>query len=75
MTIPEDRRRPEAELYAAFEKVRPFILGALLNGVATALRQLPNVKLSSLPRMADFALWATAAETAFGWDRGAFLAA
>jgi len=25
--------------------------------------------------MADFALWATAAETAFGWDRGAFLAA
>ncbi len=24
---------------------------------------------------ADFALWATAAETAFGWDRGAFLAA
>ena len=73
--IPEERRRPEAELYPAFEKVRPLILGALLDGVATALRQSPSVKLSTLPRMADFAQWATAAETAFGWDRGAFLAA
>jgi hypothetical protein len=73
--IPEDRRRPEAELNAEFEKVRPFLLGALLDGVATALRQLPSTKLSNLPRMADFALWATAAESAFGWGRGAFLTA
>ena len=73
--IPEDRRRPEAELNVEFEKVRPLLLGALLSGVATALRQLPSTKLSNLPRMADFALWATAAETAFGWQRGAFLAA
>jgi len=73
--IPEDRRRPEAELYAAFEKVRPFILGALLDGVVTALRQLPSTKLSSLPRMADFALWVTAAESAFGWEQGTFLTA
>lgn len=73
--IPEDRRRPEAELFAAFEKARPLILGAMLDAVVTALRQLPTIKLSSLPRMADFALWATAAETAFGWDRGTFLAA
>ncbi len=73
--IPEDRRRPEAELYAAFEKARPLIIGALLDAVAVALRQLPTIKLSSLPRMADFALWATAAETAFGWNRGEFLAA
>ena len=58
-----------------FEKLRPLLLGALLSGVATALRQLPSTKLSNLPRMADFALWATAAETAFGWRRGAFLAA
>lgn len=73
--IPEDRRRPEAELFAAFEKARPLILGALLDAIAMALRQLPNIKLSALPRMADFALWATAAETSFGWPRGAFLAA
>lgn len=41
----------------------------------TALGQLPTIKLQSLPRMADFALWATAAETSFGWGRGTFLAA
>lgn len=72
--IPDDRRRPEAELISEFEKARPQILGALLDAVVVALRELPNVKMPTLPRMADFAIWATAAETAFGWDRGTFLA-
>ena len=72
--IPEDCRRPEAELLAEFEKVRPLILGALLDAVVVALRQLPTIELDSLPRMADFALWVTAAETAFGWEPGTFLA-
>ncbi len=73
--IPEDRRRAEAELFEGFRKVRPQILGALLNAVAVALHRLPSVKLPGLPRMADFALWATAAETAFGWPSGTFMAA
>lgn len=73
-TIPEDRRRPESELIDAFEKVRPQILGAIFDTVAVALKRLPTTKLSSLPRMADFALWATAAEEAFGWPTGTFLA-
>ena len=30
----------------------------------TACRALPGVRLERLPRMADFALWATACETA-----------
>jgi hypothetical protein len=71
--IPEDGRRPEAELFAAFEKVRPQIFGALLDAVSGALRCLPAVKLARLPRMADFAIWATAAEEALGWPAGAFL--
>jgi hypothetical protein len=73
--IPEDRRRSEAELFEAFRRVRPQILGALLNAVAMALCRLPSIKLPGLPRMADFALWATAAETAFGWPDGTFMAA
>jgi hypothetical protein len=73
--IPEDRRRSEAELFEAFREVRPQILGALLDAVAVALRRLPSIKLPGLPRMADFALWATAAETAFGWPNGTFMAA
>lgn len=73
--IPEDRRRSEAELFEAFHKVRPQILGALFDAVAVALQRLPTIKLENLPRMADFAVWATAAETAFGWSSGTFVAA
>jgi hypothetical protein len=71
--IPEDRRRSEAELLAAFDGQRPKLIGALLDGVATALQRLSTLKLTNLPRMADFALWASAAETAFGWEPGTFL--
>jgi len=74
-TIPEHSRRPEAELIEAFEKARPRILGAILNAIAGALRDLPDTKLSDLPRMADFALWVTAAEKALEWTPGTFLSA
>ena len=72
--IPEDRRRPEAELWAAFEAERPRILGVLLDAVVQGLRRLPETRLDKLPRMADFALWATACETAL-WPAGAFWSA
>jgi hypothetical protein len=72
--IPEERRRPEAELWAAFEAERPRILGALLDGVVQGLKRLPETHLPKLPRMADFALWATACETAL-WPAGTFWSA
>ena len=72
--IPEDRRRPEAELWAAFESERPKILGVLLDAVAEGLKCLPDTRLPKLPRMADFALWASACETAI-WPAGTFWAA
>jgi hypothetical protein len=72
--IPEDRRRPEQELWAAFEAERPRILGVLLDAVAKGLAELPRTKLDRLPRMADFALWAAACETAL-WPQGTFWSA
>jgi len=72
--IPDDQRRPEAKLWAAFEAVRPSILGALLDAVVMGLARLRDTKLEKLPRMADFALWATACETAL-WPAGTFAAA
>ena len=72
--IPEERRRPEAELWAAFEAERPKILGALLDAVVQGLRMLPDIKLERLPRMADFALWASACEIAL-WPTGTFCSA
>ena len=58
-----------------FDRCRPAIFGALLSAVSAALRELPHTKLEKLPRMADFALWATAAEGGFGWEPGTFLGA
>ena len=72
--IPEERRRPEGELWTAFEAERPRILGALLDAVVEGLKKLPNTRLPKLPRMADFALWATACETAI-WPSGTFWSA
>jgi hypothetical protein len=72
--IPEERRRPEQELWEAFEVERPRILGVLLDALAEGLQRLPNMRLEKLPRMADFALWATACETAL-WPAGTFWSA
>jgi hypothetical protein len=71
--IPEGARRPESELWPAFEAARPRVLGALLAAVATGLARLPETRLARLPRMADFALWVAAAEPALWPEPGAFL--
>jgi hypothetical protein len=73
--IAEDARKPEAEVWRDFEAKRPAILGALLDAASTALVNVGSVKLPRLPRMADFAIWVTAAEPALGWESGAFLEA
>jgi hypothetical protein len=73
--IPEHQRRDEAEFWARFEAVRPEIFGALLDALSAAIRCLPTVKLPGLPRMADFAKLATAAESGLGLPSGAFMSA
>jgi hypothetical protein len=54
--------------------MRPRILGALLDGAVRGLQKLPQIRLEKPPRMADFALWATACETAF-WPQETFMRA
>jgi hypothetical protein len=73
--IPEHQRRPEKELWNKFDAECPYIFGALLDALSGALRELPGVKLSRMPRMADFAVWATACEQALRWPAGSFLLA
>jgi hypothetical protein len=63
--IAERQRRSEHALWREFELARPHILGALLDAAAHGLRMLPRARLKRMPRMADFALWATACESAF----------
>jgi hypothetical protein len=73
--IPEDRRQTERALIGEFERLRPRILGALLDAVVAALRNLDKTAEIKLPRMADFALWMMAAEPGLGWKSGTFMAA
>ena len=61
--IPDEQRRTESEMSAKFDVERPKILGALLDAVSRGLRNLPTTTLARKPRMADFALWASACET------------
>jgi hypothetical protein len=69
--ISEAQRRPEQELWRKFELARPRLLGALLDAVSHGLQALPQVNLDRLPRMADFAIWASACESAL-WPVGTF---
>ena len=69
--IGEEKRRSEAGLWREFERARPAILGALLDAAAHGLEAVDSVHLGRLPRMADFALWAAACETAL-WPTGTF---
>jgi primase-polymerase (primpol)-like protein len=73
--IPDNQRREEEMLWREFESDHPRILGALLDAVAGGIRELPEVKLDRLPRMADFARWGEAVGRGLGWEHGAFLKA
>lgn len=66
--IEEAQRKDEAQLYAEFERDLPKILGALLTVLSGTLARLANTHLERKPRMADFALWATAAEEPLGLE-------
>lgn len=70
--IPETQRRTEAEVSRLYEAARPQILGAICDAVATALQNIPTIRLDRLPRLADFAFWSVAAAPD---DREAFLTA
>ena len=65
--------RPEAELLSEFESARPRVLGALLDAIVAALRNLATTRIEPVPRMADAALWVTAAEPALPWPPRGFL--
>jgi len=74
-SILEEERREENTFWAEFEAARPRIFGALLSGISAALRNADHVHLERKPRMADFAVGATAMEDAFGWEPGSFIEA
>ena len=73
--IPDEHRKEERVFWPDFEAERARLLGALLDAFSAALRRLPEVKVERLPRMADFARFAVAAEPGLGLPEGAFVSA
>src|SRR5262245_661694 len=67
--ISDEQRRPETALWRDFERKRSMILGALLDAAVHGLTMRSRIRPEELPRMADFALWASACETAL-WPAG-----
>lgn len=66
--IPDNRRRGEEELDAAYAQSRPAMLGSLLDLLAAVLRELPHVELADKPRLADFARVLAAVDRIRGWS-------
>ena len=71
--IKPEQRRLESEVLADFDRLRPELLGGLLDLVAGVLRELPSVRLDCLPRMADFARIGVAVERVLQWPEGTFI--
>jgi hypothetical protein len=74
-SITPDRRRAEDDFWKEFERLRPLILGALLDAASCALRTIDKVQLVRPGSMADFEKWSIAASPALGWSDGEFQAA
>lgn len=68
-------RFDEATLWKEFEKDKPEILGGIFDVLSKAIAIYPSVKLSTLPRMADFAKWGYAIAEALGAGGAKFLQA
>ena len=71
--IDSKARQSEDEVWASFHAAHASILDALLDAVATGLRRFPTMERpGDLPRMADFAHWVIACESAL-WKDGDFM--
>jgi len=73
MPIPKEKRISEMQLMEKWELLKAGIFGALCNALSVALAKYKNINFKWLPRMADFAIWVSAAESSFGWKVGTFM--
>ena len=68
-------RKDERSLSLQFKEDSPKIFGALLDAISRTLRNVGQTNISNKPRMADFAIWAQAAEEGLGFKSGSFMRA
>jgi DNA polymerase, archaea type len=71
--IPKELRKEESKVENQFEKLRPKLLGFIFDILVKTLQIKPSLKLSHLPRMADFAVWGEAVARAMDYKPMEFL--
>lgn len=72
-TIPRKLNRPESEIYAEFEALKPALLGFIFDTIAKVLEIIESIKLTDLPRVGDFATWGEAVARVLGYKDRQFL--
>ncbi len=68
-------RKTEKELYEAFAKDLPAILGGIFDVIVKAMAIHSTIKIDSHPRMADWNIWGCAIAQAIGYSQNEFLSA
>jgi hypothetical protein len=63
--IEQSLRKDELSFWREFEAARPKLVGAIMDALVIGLRNLPKIRPANLPRMADYAIWGMACETAY----------
>lgn len=71
--IEKRERKPEKNLMNDFAKIQPNLFAVILDTLKEAIKNYPNVKIDSLPRMADWATWGYAVAEALGIGGEKFL--
>jgi hypothetical protein len=71
--IPDAERRTEEEMWAAFERGHPALLGAAFDTLAKTIARKPSLRLSRRPRLADWGEYAASVYEVMGWDAERFL--
>lgn len=72
-----ESRKTESELLNEFENDLPLMMGALLEGVVSAMKNKDSTSIPSdqMPRLADFTKFSTAAAEGLGLENGSFIKA
>lgn len=73
--IPDAERRPLRRFWREWYDVRPRIFATLLDGISEGLSKIGTMPEESSGRLADFEMFARAAETGLGFPAGTFDAA
>ena len=71
--IPDAERRTEEEMWAAFEREHPALLGATFDVLAKAMACKSSLQLSRRPRLADWGEYAASVYEVMGWGAETFL--